>query len=423
MAREFLVKSGYAGRVHLKKRRQMNPPRFLFLCFVLLAGEGLCQSPETADKTDNAVGVRLLTRDGSCIVGTTPDEGFPVQTDLGDFKISPVLISKVVWADVAENKVQVFLRNGDKLTGLFVAPNWTMTSGFGQLSIGKGSLREIAFTNGKRSGGQTGLLFWNKMGSDAEIGESMKGPGGTRRGGRFVPGIDGNAAEAGCEEGGFIEFKDVPVKRSEGCIELWAKFSNPPFSLGAGANPFLFRLVAGGVNFDIAFTGNNGNSGAGLSGVVDCLAVAATGPMGEWTYDRAIGGSSVQQWHHFALVWSLQGLPGVSDGMQRVVVLVDGKPNSTQWMMVDSTKATADEISGPLTLMLNQHMNRGAVAFDEVRIWNYPKTDFSDEIGARALSASAEPPGQPKRVTLLDSGIVSNFVARRQMLQLENKGE
>jgi hypothetical protein len=402
----------------------MKNIRFLFLFSILLVGEGFSQTMDK-ESTEDVVNVRLLTRDGSSLIGTTKEKTIPIQTELGDLKIPISLVDKVVWAgsEAAADKIQVSFRNGDKLTGIFTAPSWPMTSSVGQLSISKNMLRELTFSTRSGSGLQAGLLFWNKLGSEAEVSQSMKGPGGTRSGGRFVPGVEGNAVEARCDEGGFIAFNAVPVKRSEGCIELWAKFSNPPFSLGAGANPFLFRLVAGGGNFDIAFTGNNGNSGAGLSGVVDCLAVAATGPMGEWTYDRAIGGSSVQQWHHYALVWSREGLPGAGDGRQRVVVLVDGKPNSTQWMMVESDKATADEISGPLTFMLNQHMNRGAVAFDEIRIWNYPKTDFSDEIGARALSAAAEPPGQPKRVTLLDSGIVSNFVARRQMLQLENKGE
>ncbi len=100
-------------------------------------------------------------------------------------------------------------------------------------------------------------------------------------------------------------------------------------------------------------------------------------------YDAVLP-SDIKDWHHYALVWDEDGVPG-SDTFESVAVFVDGKRIR---MFGDTGPVKAHVMASrfrdnPATLFfsLNPELNRGFnnktdFLIDEFRIWSVAKTEF-----------------------------------------------
>ena len=67
---------------------------------------------------------------------------------------------------------------------------------------------------------------------------------------------------------------------------------------------------------------------------------------------------------------------GNGDGKQRVAIFFDGKPHPSEAGNDDA--ATVPRKEGQIELLFNMHLRHGTVAFDNLKVWNYAKTGFSD---------------------------------------------
>lgn len=225
----------------------------------------------------------------------------------------------------------------------------------------------------------TELVLWNRLGSQGEVENSEAGQNGTFNGGGFMAGMFGNAFVADYSQNGLVSFPKEVLPIEEGCIEFWGKLIGLPLNMGySGARPGLVS-ISDGISGDwvISFTGNDGVGNGGLNGKVGRLFATGSGRYGAWTYEQVLGSGQVEEWHHYALVWNSDGIAGVDDGTREVAVFLDGELESGRWETI------GDAVFLPLgdcelMLLTNQGMTQGGSAIDNLIIWDYPKTDFSD---------------------------------------------
>jgi hypothetical protein len=235
----------------------------------------------------------------------------------------------------------------------------------------------VDFESGPDAGASdapAGLTLWNTLGSAEEITHSQVGPNGTVSGGSFVPGRFGNAYAADHTQHMQAVFSREVITTGSGAIELWAKLlSNPP-ELAWGSNPAFVQADDGFRSWVLQLNGNDGTGAGGLCGMVSRFE-AGTGLFGFWTYEQVLGAGAVSEWHHYALVWSQAGIPGVGDGTRKVAVFLDGVLNSAHW--TDNPPASFGPLTSGSLGLINYQGNTGSAAVDNIKVWNYAKTDFA----------------------------------------------
>ncbi len=219
-----------------------------------------------------------------------------------------------------------------------------------------------------------GLMLWNTLGSQGEVESSAVGPDGTFNGGNFVAGQFGGGYIAQHDENGLVTFPKEVINAEAGTVEFWAKLIDVPHTLAWGANPAFFHAGDDTTFFTISLNGNDGLGGGGLSGRAG-PPDTATGGFGSWTYEQVLGAGQVTDWHHYALVWENNGIVGVDNGTRQVAVYLDGTLNSGYWQGSGTIPTLS---SGEFALMVVQNLHQGSVVFDNLKVWNYAKTDFSD---------------------------------------------
>ena len=183
------------------------------------------------------------------------------------------------------------------------------------------------------------LLYHCTFDSAESIARPAIGPSGTFLGGEFVPGKKGNA---------LLTFDDEPAAEADfepgilgptGTIEFWAKkekTDDGAFSESGNLRFFGLWLYANGetppwCSTHFQFTSNDGMGMSGLCGMVNHCSWATKPSFGGWPYD--VIRDSLFDWHHYAVVWDAEGLPGTKapDGGPAVVqVYLDGQPIPTQ---------------------------------------------------------------------------------------------
>jgi hypothetical protein len=331
------------------------------------------------DKPEAQVRLELDLVDGSHIIGVPSIDSVPVQTSYAKMDIPLKQLISIKMGDDHET-ASVDLRNGDKLKGVISIGPIKLATVFGKIAIGIEHIRQIDVVPGGGAG-QKGLVLWNRLGSESEVKHSRVGLAGTLNGGRFVPGRFGNGIELNMNEQYGVTFPVETVSGPDGCVEFWAKLVDFPNDLAWGARPALLSGDDGkGAQHFIMLhiNGNDGQSNGGLIADIPGLANGATGQYGQWTYARAIGSDSAGDWHHYAMVWASVGIPGVDNGERTVAAYVDGKLNSGVWRGRGGNSRPPVPASGRFGLLFHQGMQGGRVVYDNLKVWKYPKTDFSD---------------------------------------------
>jgi Ca2+-binding RTX toxin-like protein len=224
-------------------------------------------------------------------------------------------------------------------------------------------------------------LFWNRLGSAAQVENSTNGRDADYLGGgSFAAGKFGGAYFAGPDADARVLVPKLGVINPDaGTIEFWGKIDGFPETIEWGAQPNFFTdqgtpsraLWTGGLGFN----GNNGLGGGGLAADVSGNG-AATGDYFEtWKYDDILT-EDPSGWHHYALVWNADGIP--SAGGQKVAVYLDGELDSNQWD-ADQPGDLHDVIVEDSFLgLLDNWGSQGTAAIDNLKIWGTAKTNFSD---------------------------------------------
>jgi len=236
-------------------------------------------------------------------------------------------------------------------------------------------------------GSDTGLVLWNRLGSTNEVNNSEIGPNGTLNAGRFVDGPFGKGIELNMQEQMGVTFPPQIVPGPDGCIEFWARLRDLPATIRqpGGSWPGLIAAcgATGSQDFMLFYCSNDGAANGGICARVAGLSSAGTGMFGSWTYASALKTSAVNDWHHYALVWATAGIPGVDNGQRKAAVYVNGQLNSGYWGGGTGSQL-AIPTNGLFGLLSHQGTPAGSVAFDNIKIWNFAKTTFSDRFAENA---------------------------------------
>lgn len=321
------------------------------------------------------INLELYLVDGSRIIGVPKIDSVPLETSYAKISIPLSKIQSIKMNEDHET-ASLDLRDGDKLKGVVSLDPIKLETVFGSVKIDIKHIQKMEIMLYGRLG-QNGLLLWNRLGSENEVWNSRVGPGGKLNAGRFVEGRFGKGIELNMQEQMGVTFPPEIVPAPDGCIEFWAKLIGFPTDIRqpGGAWPQLVGTSA--LDFCITFCSNNGAASGGLVQGVPGLGGSGTGLYGYWTYASALKTNTANDWHHYALVWASAGIPGVDNGQRKVASFIDGSLNTGHWIGTTGTQFTGltNVIFG---LLAHQGVPSGSIAYDNIKIWNYAKTDFSD---------------------------------------------
>jgi hypothetical protein len=334
---------------------------------------------EVAEHDDLNMTLEIGLVDGSRIVGAPKFQAIPLETYYARALI-PLAKIKSIQMNKDHVTASLLLRDGEKQEGIIGLDQIKLETIFGTIQIGREHVQkiEIRMCSGLA---QKGLLLWNCLDSENDVANSRVGPGGKLNAGRFVMGRFGKGIELNMQEQFGVSFPVEIVPGPDGCIEFWAKLVNFPKQIRqpGGTWPGLIAVCnqSGAQDFFLAFCVNDGAANGGICSRIAGLGSAGTGSFGSWTYARALNANDSEGWHHYALVWASNGIPDVDNGKRITAIFVDGKLNTGHWQdSVGNTLAIPKD--GRFGLLSHQGTTTGSVIFDNLKIWNYAKTDFSD---------------------------------------------
>jgi hypothetical protein len=333
--------------------------------------------PDAPDATDaTELRVTLDLSDGSRVLGQPLATSLVVRTSYATLAVPLALVQRIEFAAGGET-ASFFLASGDRISGVHDATALVLTCVWGKTTVGMQHIRRLHVSKRRRASPE-GLVLWNTLNSRSDVERSAVGPDGTYRSGEFVPGRFGSALAAGFDQHGVAAFPRDVVNPEAGCIEFWARLVGFPGDLAWGQNPTLVHIVEGDrMPFLLHLNGNDGGGLGGLCAGMNHLGGAATGGYGSWTYERALGCPEAADWHHYAVTWAWKGIPDVDNGTRTLAVFLDGKLNTASWKPGTGEKPPPFTY-GELRLMFNQHLRQGRVLFDNLKVWNFPKTRFDD---------------------------------------------
>ena len=226
-----------------------------------------------------------------------------------------------------------------------------------------------------RSSIPEGLVLWNRLGSDLEVLSSAVGPdlsfhsifSGRFGNRKYVAGRYGNGVTLTGTDPGAGFLRNVILARPErvlnptrGCVEFWYRQTAPPHSF-SGERYALFQGPSVNDHFefwirnrpnDVPFIFFEPSFGGSILGVLHNIHIPNN------------------QWLHLAGSWDREGIDGTNDTVR---LYVDG-----------ALAASASD--GPMGGSHNSEINIGAASrsagdryvIDNLKIWNFAKTDFSD---------------------------------------------
>jgi len=340
-------------------------------CF-LMASVVNCYPDEPATNQQLSVIVDLV--DGSRINGSPEASSVPLETSFGKMSIP---LERIRRGDFRDDRrtVELTLINGDKLTGTWSGEKFGLQALFGKISIPAELMSGVSVST--RGPAAAGLLFWNTMESERDVKNGRIGAKGKFVAGKFADGKFGKGLSVDFTQGVAAVFPVDGIPARKGCMELWVKLAGVPQGITDGAGPMLFGVFRKETPMlTLSFCNNDGFSGGGLLGYVYGTR-CNTGGFGGWTFDRALGAGTEQEWHHYALVWDLDGIKGVDDGTKKTAVFLDGKLNGKMWHQA-LLENPGDLKGSELRIMHEQTIRQGSAVLDNLKVWDYPKIKFDD---------------------------------------------
>ncbi|WP_291295869.1 VCBS repeat-containing protein [Elioraea sp.] len=274
-----------------------------------------------------------------------------------------------------------------------------------------------------------GLTLWNRLGDAREAVESEIGPDGTLAGGTFVPGVFGGAWRATSTEATEdsvavmpirgVSFPSSVINAASGTIEFWARLEGFSGGMGANAHPGLITTAPispgdGTGHWNMGFTGNDGGGGYGFVGQAgDANFTGTNARFSPPTFEEILGGQPAD-WHHFALSWTSDGFGALGQPDRETMLFIDGVPVSEHWEErvlrgftpegepLYGTGALVPPFGDTLVLAFTSGPgwpSDSAIEFDNLKVWNIARTDFSDRFDE---DAGAPPPTDTASLTFAD---------------------
>lgn len=174
---------------------------------------------------------------------------------------------------------------------------------------------------------------------------------------------------------------------SKGCIEFWAKLADPNRRFNTGADPFFYTIVpldSERVDLSRSWVSINANNGSGASGfcvsIGACWLASRMNRLSNDTYATLFSEANPDAWHHYRLVWNLDGI--ADDPKTAISLRVDGKevascPLGSKRIDGDFCKrlAVPSVLNFPIPFKGSNHdTSHSAYLIDDFKIWKTDKT-------------------------------------------------
>lgn len=202
----------------------------------------------------------------------------------------------------------------------------------------------------------------------------------------FVEGLSGKALRV--PAGGPIALYDFAPDflGGKGCVEFWAKILNSRPNYGCADPSFYCIKYANGEENLIQFTANNGAGCSGLYGrMIHNERVTRKGWGGHCPYTGILG-DKVHDWHHYAIVWNVEGVTGYRNAQGesvQAVLYVDGKPHIDHNLMRGKDNAAMLLRTAAKPSVLGFPLERGSsqseYLIDDFKIWDFDKVPAPTE--------------------------------------------
>ncbi len=330
-----------------------------------------------AQDAATTIAANAMLKDGSSVKGEFCTErvtGSTIFTE--ELKLDPAIVKSFTFTG-ANGESKVELKNGDKFAMTVANESFKIKSLLGELAIPRANFRAISLSARKTAAGGSdeGLVFYCTFDDEAALATPVLGPAvklelgsiasdkGRTGGALYV-----NSGIAGAQ----VTFPEGTFGK-EGCIEFWAKLTSGKTEFSTGGDPRFFRLSDKN-RVELAhleFASNNGCGNSGFGGHICGLrAQTSRGFSYMMPYSAVFKGEDYNAWHHYAYVWTPDCLK----------ILIDGKVVCSGFGQYDSsTLCSAETI---LDIPLNReyspsHDNKSPFLMDDLKIWNYAKTEFS----------------------------------------------
>ena len=297
--------------------------------------------------------------------------------------LAPSLVKSICFTSTnGESKVE--LANGDRFAMAITNDSFAIRSMLGDLKIPCAHFRTISLFSRSalagKGGSSDGLVYHCTFDSREAVTKPKVGPRGIFMAGEFSEGVDGLALHVPPYTSA-ARFELPPgTIGCRGTIEFWGKIDKGMARLTTGGCPRFFEIICYEPRDEISqdWNSNNGTGGAGLTFRIGGLPAIASSSYGRFT-DYDFIKDDLYGWHHYALVWDVDGVVAHDGATATAVVFVDGKPVMT---------ASADNWKGPplanhLSFLVfpsreDEMPSYGRVGYtiDEFKIWNCAKTDF-----------------------------------------------
>jgi len=337
---------------------------------------------------DYTVSANATLKDGSTVKGEFATQSINGSTAfLEALKLDPAIVKSLTFAGTnGESKVE--LSNGDKFAMIVANESFAIKSLLGELNIPRTNFRSLAFSVRKcaQNGAEDGLIFYCTFDDETSITSPVVGPIGECFAPSFQDGKSGNAllcpAYVSCASFLFPE----NFLGTAGCIEFWAMLKKTHSSVGWGGDPRLFTLSRDYANSTFGTLDIVSNNGAGNSGFATWTILGNTasilGMPSGLTYGDIYPDGNWQGWHHYAISWDSNGIPGL-DANRTIALYVDG--NLTPAVKTDyhNSEEVRSIVAAKLRLSFSgnskdksEHNTKSAFLIDEFKIWNHAKTNF-----------------------------------------------
>ena len=338
-----------------------------------------------AKESAPSVSATAALKDGSTVKGEFLTKKISGSTIFDkDLPMDPAIVKSVAFTGT-NGAAKVELTNGDRFAMTITNDVFALRSLLGELKIPRASFRTISLSPRSASanaGSGDGLVFHCTFNSRDEVATPKLGPNGIFLSGDFAAGVDGLALHIPpYVSAARFELPPETIGR-KGTIEFWGKIDVGMAHLSTGGCPRFFALGCYEPRDEISqdWNANNGAGGAGLTFRIGGLPIMASSSYsGNPSYDLIK--DDIYGWHHYALVWDVEGITLSSSEKAMAAVFVDGKPVMTTSMA---------NWKGPLlanhrTFLVfpspaGERMPYGRVGYsiDEFKIWDHAKTDFQE---------------------------------------------
>ena len=335
---------------------------------------------------DGDIAATVTLGDSSVIKGTVAETtAFEGAVAFKDGVKLPVAMIREMTADGTSGVQIATLANGDKFHFTPTTKALSVATVLGDLSISLSNIRRVAFS-ATPGGSADGLIYYCTFDSPESILNPAVGPAGKFLSGRFVDGKAGSARAVAPYTCAAHTAIPAGFFGPRGCIEFWGRIDDTPSNRVVPMGcPCFFdcRKPKEVWKLSVMWNDNNGGGGGGLCGVVQHYPATTDHYGSSIPYEKYLG-YRTEDWHHYALVWNVDGIAslGVQNGLPvRVAVFLDGKAVGLKTNVRDPSWGlgcfeTTDMILGFPTAPGQESFNGVPYSIDEFKVWNYDKVEF-----------------------------------------------